>query len=112
MRTNSIRRLFGNRRVALRDQEQPGPFGQLKLALHVVKSLRQRESIVRILIRSALFLLILVQISSAQQTVRVFAQGDSSRLPNFIESCKKEFNDNGMILQLVRPDEGYDYNIV
>lgn len=54
----------------------------------------------------------LVQVAPAQQAVRVFAQGDSSRLANFVESCKKEFNDNGMSLQLVRPDEGYDYNIV
>jgi hypothetical protein len=42
----------------------------------------------------------------------VFAQGDTSRLPDFIESCKREFSERGMKLQLVRPDEGYDYNIV
>jgi hypothetical protein len=44
--------------------------------------------------------------------VKVFAQGDSSRLPDFIESCRREFTEHGMKLQLVRPNEGYDYNIV
>jgi hypothetical protein len=53
-----------------------------------------------------------VETALSQETVRVFAQGDSSRLPNFIESCKKEFKENGMDLRLVRPDEGYDYNLV
>lgn len=47
-----------------------------------------------------------------QETVRVFAQGDSSRLPDFIESCKREFGEHGMNLQLVRPDDSYDYNII
>ena len=64
------------------------------------------------LLRAALFAVIAVQISAAQETVKVFAQGDSSRLPNFIESCKREFKEKGMDLQLVRPDERYDYNIV
>jgi len=44
--------------------------------------------------------------------VRIFAQGDSSRLPDFVESCKREFAERGMRLQLVRPEEGYDYNVV
>jgi len=44
--------------------------------------------------------------------VKVFAQGDSSRLPNFIESCRREFSEHAMKLELVRPEEGYDYNIV
>jgi hypothetical protein len=44
--------------------------------------------------------------------VKVFVQGDSSRLPDFVESCKREFSEHGMTLQLARPDEGYDYNIV
>jgi hypothetical protein len=48
----------------------------------------------------------------AQDAVRVFVQGDSSRVPNFIESCKREFSESGMTMVLVRPDEGYDYNIV
>lgn len=50
--------------------------------------------------------------SKAAESVRVFAQGDSSRLPDFIESFKKELGERGMNVQLVRPDEGYDYNVV
>jgi hypothetical protein len=57
-------------------------------------------------------LLTLSQITLAQDVVRVFVQGDSSRLPDFVESCKKEFSGHGMKLQLARPDESYDYNIV
>jgi hypothetical protein len=57
-------------------------------------------------------LLTLSQIATALDVVKVFVQGDSSRLPNFVESCKREFSDHGMQLQLARPDEGYDYNIV
>ena len=49
---------------------------------------------------------------TAQDTVRVFVQGDSSRLPDFVESCKREFSERGLQLKLARPDEGYDYNIV
>jgi hypothetical protein len=52
------------------------------------------------------------QIATAQDTIRVLAQGDSSRLADFIESCKREFSERGMKLVLARPDEGYDYNIV
>ena len=63
-------------------------------------------------LRAALFVLILAQVSIAQETVRVFVQGDSSRLADFVESCKREFKGHGMNLQLVRPDEGYDYNVV
>jgi hypothetical protein len=48
----------------------------------------------------------------AQDTVRVFVQGDSSRLPDFVETCKREFSEHGMNLQLSRPDESYDYNVV
>lgn len=52
------------------------------------------------------------QSAIAQDTVRVFVQGDSSRVPDFVESCKREFSEHGMRLQLVRSDEKYDYNIV
>jgi len=58
------------------------------------------------------FVLFSHPMASAQDTVRVLAQGDSSRLPDFIEVCKREFSEHGMTLQLVRPDESYDYNIV
>jgi hypothetical protein len=56
--------------------------------------------------------LALVQVGSAQETVRVFAQGDCSRLPDFIESCKREFKDRGMTLRLVGSGDERDYNIV
>lgn len=64
------------------------------------------------ILRIALFTIVLGQLAIAQETVKVFAQGDSSRLPDFIESCKREFKESGMNLQLVRPEESYDYNIV
>jgi hypothetical protein len=60
----------------------------------------------------AMLVMLAIQPAMAQETVKVFAQGDSSRLPNFIESCKREFKESGMDLKLVRPDENYDYNIV
>ena len=66
-------------------------------------------------LRIALFaalVLLAIQPASGHESVRVFAQGDSSRLPNFIESCKREFKANHMDLILVRPEEGYDYNFV
>jgi hypothetical protein len=58
------------------------------------------------------FCLAFSSISFPQEAVKVFAQGDSSRLPDFVESFKREFGERGMKLQVVRPDEGYDYNIV
>lgn len=61
---------------------------------------------------SLLFLLCFPSLCEAQGLIRVFAQGDSSRLSSFVESCKKEFAENGMKLELVRPDEGFDYTIV
>lgn len=64
------------------------------------------------LLRVVSFAVILTQIAAGQEVVKVFAQGDSSRLPDFIESCKREFKGKGMDLQLVRPDEVYDYNVV
>lgn len=64
------------------------------------------------LLRAAVFVMILGQVTFSQETVKVFAQGDSSRLPDFIVNCKREFGEHGMTLQLVRPDEGYEYNIV
>jgi hypothetical protein len=71
-----------------------------------------RLKVLKDLLRAALFVFILVQVSAAQETVKVFAQGDSSRLPDFIASCKREFKEKGMDLQVVRPNEGYEYNIV
>lgn len=47
-----------------------------------------------------------------QDIVRVLVQGDSSRLPDFVESCRRGFADRGMKLLLAKFDESYDYNIV
>ena len=51
-------------------------------------------------------------VPSPQDTVRVFIRGDSSRLPDFVESCRREFSEHGMKLQLAKFDERYEYNIV
>ena len=59
-----------------------------------------------------LFAVILNQGALAQDTIKVFAQGDSSRLPDFIESCTRELKEKGITLQLVRSDAAYDYNVV
>jgi len=72
-------------------------------------SLRKTEWLLAI---SLFFLLSVSQIAKGQDTVRIFAQGDSSRLPDLIESCKREFSEHGMKLQLVRSGEPYDYNLV
>ncbi len=47
-----------------------------------------------------------------QQQLKVFIQGDSSRLPDFIESLKREFSEQGMKLTLVEKGDTYDYNII
>jgi hypothetical protein len=39
-------------------------------------------------------------------------QGDSSRLPDFIEDCKREFAAHGLKMDLVSRDDQYEYNIV
>lgn len=54
----------------------------------------------------------------AQQTVmsgtpiRVVVQGDTGRLPDFLESLRREFTDRRMALKLVDRVSDYDYNIV
>jgi hypothetical protein len=49
---------------------------------------------------------------SAQTQLKVVVQGDSSRLPDFVEMCRREFADHKLKLEVVRPGEAYDYNIV
>jgi hypothetical protein len=46
------------------------------------------------------------------KTVSVFVQGDTSRLADFVESCKHEFSDRGLKLQLVSSDGEFQYNVV
>ena len=66
----------------------------------------------KIVLPLLLFLTTALHTANAQETLKVFAQGDSSRLPDFMESCKREFKEKGMDLQIVRPEQGYDYNVV
>jgi hypothetical protein len=44
--------------------------------------------------------------------LRVFVQGDTSRLPNYIESMRREFAERGMTVELVERGAEYDYNII
>jgi hypothetical protein len=44
--------------------------------------------------------------------LRVFVQGDTSRLPNYIESMRREFAEWGMKVELVERGAEYDYNII
>jgi hypothetical protein len=46
------------------------------------------------------------------KTVRVFVQGDSSRLADFVESCKREFSEHGLSLILVSSDGDFQFNVV
>ena len=46
------------------------------------------------------------------QTVRILVQGDTSRLPDFIESLRREFSDRRMAIVLVDPSAPFDYNVV
>jgi len=46
------------------------------------------------------------------RTLRVYVQGDSSRLTDFIEDCRREFANRGVKLQTVPFDSEFEYNIV
>jgi ABC-type glycerol-3-phosphate transport system substrate-binding protein len=51
--------------------------------------------------------------SGAQKLVKIFVQGDSSRMPDFIEECQKEFAAEGLKLQVVNTiTEDYKYNVI
>lgn len=50
--------------------------------------------------------------AAGNRGVRVFVQGDSSRLADFVESCKHEFAEHGLEFVLVKSDSDFDYNIV
>ncbi|MGH9200702.1 MAG: hypothetical protein ACRD2A_05645 [Vicinamibacterales bacterium] len=45
-------------------------------------------------------------------SVRVFVQGDTSRLPDFVDSLRREFSGHGMSMILVERNGEFDYNIV
>jgi len=44
--------------------------------------------------------------------LRVMVQGDSSRLPDFVQSLQREFKEEGMQIDLVERGAEFDYNIV
>jgi hypothetical protein len=44
--------------------------------------------------------------------LRVFVQGDTSRLPDFVESMRREFGEQRMNLELVQRGIEYDYDIL
>lgn len=50
--------------------------------------------------------------ASASPELRIFIQGDSGRLPNFVESLRREFSERGLTLKLVERGTEYKYNIV
>jgi hypothetical protein len=52
------------------------------------------------------------QTSQPSNVVKIYVQGDSSRLSDFVQECRTEFADHGLKLQLVPFDGDFDYNIV
>lgn len=50
--------------------------------------------------------------ASPRSVLRVWVQGDTSRLPDFVESCKREFGERNIDLQVAKSDEAFDYSII
>jgi hypothetical protein len=51
--------------------------------------------------------------ASDPKTVKIFVQGESSRTPDFIEECQKEFATQGLKLQVVSAiTEDFKYNVI
>lgn len=44
--------------------------------------------------------------------IRVFLQGDTSRLSDFAESCQREFAQRNIDFKIARSDEQYDFNFI
>ncbi len=53
-----------------------------------------------------------MQSAGSRSVLRVWVQGDTSRLPDFVESCKKEFGERNIDLKIAAPETAFDYNIV
>jgi hypothetical protein len=51
-------------------------------------------------------------ISSGTENSECLCAGDTSRLADFVESCRREFADHGLKLQLVSSDSEFQYNVV
>jgi hypothetical protein len=51
--------------------------------------------------------------SANQKTIKIYVQGDSSRTPDFIEECQKEFATQDLKLQVVNTlTEDFKYNVI
>ena len=46
------------------------------------------------------------------RALKVYVQGDSSRLADFVEECQREFPSHGLKLEVVPFDSEFRYNIV
>jgi hypothetical protein len=54
----------------------------------------------------------LAQSAPISRTVKVYVQGDTSRLADFVETCKREFANRGLKFELVSFEGDFEYNIV
>ena len=52
------------------------------------------------------------QAKTTPRIVKVYFQGNSDLLPDFIAECKREFAKEGLSLELVESDARFQYNIV
>lgn len=82
-------------------------FGEINMSLHIRLGL-------------VLLLTLFPDAASAQNVppdltaipLRILVQGDTSRLPDFVVSLRREFGKRGMNIQLIEHGERFDYNIV
>jgi hypothetical protein len=50
--------------------------------------------------------------TAPRSVLRVWVQGDTSGLPDFVESCKREFGARNIDLRIAASETAFDYNIV
>jgi hypothetical protein len=48
----------------------------------------------------------------APSVLKVWIQGDTSRLADFVGSCKQAFQEQGVDFQVASADSAFDYNVV
>jgi hypothetical protein len=56
--------------------------------------------------------LTLAQSVPPPRVVKVYVQGDTSRLADFVEECQREFANRGLKFQLVPFEGDFEYNVV
>ena len=49
---------------------------------------------------------------TAPLELKILVQGDTARLPDFVESLRREFSERGLIVKLAERSGEYEYNIV